>query len=123
MAGFRIITPKISINGTDVKGMSRTVDVEPGDRLNFVENEWTCSLEVELAYGTGLSHTVISALRDTVAEVILAPTNAVVAAGNPHCTFSARIPPIPFMMGAENGSRQTFTLELVSEGEPVFTTS
>ncbi|WP_395153724.1 hypothetical protein [Ilumatobacter sp.] len=123
MAGYRIITPKISIDGTDIKAMSKTVSVVPGDDLNFVEKEWTCSIDVELAYGVGLSHTVIAALRDTVVEVVIAPTNAVVGAGNPHCTFNARIPAIPFMMGAETGQRQTFTLDLVSEGEPVFTVS
>ena len=123
MAGYRIITPKISINGTDVKAMSRTVSVVPGDDLNFVEKEWTCSIDVELAYGSGLSYDVISALRDTVVEIIVAPKNAVVGTDNPHLTFDARIPAIPFMMGAETGQRQTFTLDLVSEGEPVKTTS
>ena len=123
MAGVRIITPKISIDGTDVKAMSKSVTVAPGDDLNFVENEWTCSIDVELAYGAGLSHTVISALRDTVVEVIIAPVNGTVGAGNPFCTSDACIPAIPFMMGAVRGERQTFTLDLVSEGEPVFTTS
>lgn len=121
MAGYRIIQPKLTIDGDDFKCLSKTAELVPGERINFCENEWTVTLEVELSYAaTTGSWNLLNALRDTVVEIVIAPADAVAAATNPTATFDARIPPIPLMMGAEYGSRMTFSLELTSEGEPVF---
>lgn len=121
MAGYRIIQPKLTINGDDFKCLSKTADLAPGDRINFCENEWTTKLTIELSYAaTTGSWNILNALRDTVVEIVIAPTDAVAAATNPTATFDARIPAIPLMMGAEYGARMTFDLELTSEGEPVF---
>lgn len=120
MAGKRIIKPSISIGGTEFKCMSRTVDLVPGDLINFCEQEWTATVEVELSYGTGGSWTVLDAFRDTVQEIILSPSDGAISEDNPQATFDAVIPAIPFMSGATRGERQVFTLELVAEAEPVF---
>lgn len=118
----RIIKPSISIGGTEFKCMSRIVSLEPGDTINFCEQEWTLSVDVELAYGAGESHTVLDGFRDTVQTVILSPSDSAVSVSNPSATFDAMIPAIPFMSGAERGERQVFTLELVAEAEPVLAT-
>lgn len=123
MAGKRIIKPSISIGGTEFKCMSRSVDLVPGDFVNFCEQEWACSVEIELAYGAGKSWTVLNGMRDTVQEIVLSPSDGTVGSDNPTATFDAVVPAIPFMSGAERNGRMTFTLELMSEAEPVFATS
>lgn len=117
----RIIKPSISIDGVEYKCKSRSVDLVPGDQVNFCEQEWTCTVEVELTYGATGSWATLNALRDTVVTVVLSPSDATAGtADNPSATFDAMIPAIPFMSGATRGERQTFSLELVSEAEPVF---
>jgi hypothetical protein len=123
MAGKRIIKPSISIGGTEFKCMSRSVTLEPGDIINFCEREWNCSVDIELSYGVGGSHTVLAGFEGTEQEVIISPSDGAVSADNPSATFTAEIPPIPFMAGAERGERQTFTLELTSDDPPVIATS
>lgn len=123
MPAATIIKPSISIGGTEFKCKSREVSLEPGDLVNFCEYQYTCSIEIELAYGTGESHDVLNGFRDTVQEIILLPSDATIGTSNPSATFSAVIPPIPFMSGAVRGERQTFTLELMSEAEPVLATA
>jgi hypothetical protein len=117
---MRINKPSISIDGVEYKCMSRTVELVPGNDLNFCEKEWTCSIELEISYGVGGSWTTLNALRDTVAEVVISPSDGTIAAGNPSATFDAVIPAIPFMSGATKTERQTFTLDLMAEAEPVF---
>ena len=115
--------PSISIGGTEFKCMSRTVELVPGDFHTFCEREWTTSVEIEIDYGTGESWTVLNGFQDTVQTVIISPSDGAVSVSNPSATFSAEIPAVPFMSGATRNERQTFTLELMSEDEPVFATS
>ena len=123
MAGYRINKPSISIDGVEYKCMSRSASLVPGDDLNFCEKEWTASFDIEVSYGTDGSWTKLNALRDTIVEVILSPSDGTISDSNPSATFDAHIPAIPFMSGAEKGGRMTFLLELMSEAEPVFATS
>lgn len=120
MAGKKIIKPSISIGGQEFKCMSRTVSLEPGDFINFCEQEWTASIDIEISYGPGGSWTILDGFRDTVQTVILSPSDGVISEDNPQATFEAEIPAVPFMTGAERGERMTFTLELTAESEPVF---
>lgn len=122
MAGKRIIKPSISIGGTEFKCMSNSVELVPGDPINFCEHEWELSVDVDLSYGATGSWTVLEVMADTEQTVIVFPSDAAISADNPSATFAAVIPRIPFMTGAQKGDRQTFTLDLVSEGEPVFAT-
>jgi hypothetical protein len=118
---MRIRKPSISIGGEEFKCMSREVSLEPGDPETFCTYEWTCSVEVELSYGVDGSWNVLHGMQDTIQEIVISPSDA--AAGvptNPTATFDAWIPPIPFMSGAVKGEKQTFTLELRSEAEPLF---
>lgn len=124
MAGYRIINPKLTIDGDDFKCLSKTAELVPGQRINFCENEWTVTLEVELSYAASTgSWNILNALRDTVVAIVVAPADSAAAATNPTATFNAKIPAIPLMMGAEYGARMTFSLELTSEAEPVFAVS
>lgn len=118
MSRTRILKPSVSIGGTEFKCMSRSVTLEPGDPENFCDYAWTCSVDLELTYGTGGSYNILSSWTDTVGTFVLKPSDATVGSGNPSATFEAIIPPIPFMMGATKGERQVFTLELMLEDEP-----
>lgn len=119
MSRTRIIKPSVSIGGTEFKCLSRVVTLEPGDPETYCSWEWSCSIDIELTYGTGGSYNVLSAWQDTTGTFVLSPSDASVGTGNPTATFEATIPPIPFMMGAEKGERQVFTLELMTDDEPV----
>lgn len=123
MAAKRIIKPSISIGGTEFKCSGRSATLEPGDFINYCEQEWTFEVELELSYGATGTWTLLDAMRDTEQEVILSPSDGAVSADNPSATFDAVIPAIPFMSDATRGERMTMTLTLTSEGEPVFATS
>lgn len=117
----KIIRPSLTIDGVEFKCMSRTVTLEPGDPINFCEDEWTLTVEVELWYGDGGSWNVLDAMRDELKTFVLSPSDGAVSEENPQATFDAIVPAIPFMSGATRDERQVFTLELVTESEPVFT--
>lgn len=120
MTAVRIIKPSIVIGGTEFKCMSREVSLEPGDWINFCEQEWSLSVEVELGYGVGESWTVLQAMQDTDQLCVMRPSDGVLSATNPKATFTANIPAIPFLAGATRGERQTFTLDLTTNASPVF---
>lgn len=123
MAGKRITKPSLTIGGTEFKCMSRSVELVPGDAINFCEDEWTCSVQIDLSYGAGGSWETLRAMALTDQPIVLSPSDAAVSVDNPSATFEAMVPNIPFMSGGERGRRQTFTLDLVSNGDPVFATS
>ena len=114
---------KLTIGGVDFKCMSRSVSLEPGDPLNYCEDEWEMTVEIDLSYGAGGSHTELQGMELTEQTIVVAPSDGAISADNPSATFQAVIPKIPFMTGAERGDRQRFNLELMSEGEPVFATA
>lgn len=118
MSRTRIIKPSVSIGGTEFKCASRSVTLEPGDPETYCDYEWTCSIDLELTYGTGGTYNIISAWVDTTGTFVLSPSDGAIGSANPSATFEATIPPIPFMMGAEKGERQVFTLELMLDEEP-----
>ena len=120
MSGKRLYSPSILINAIEYKCRARSVSLEPGDYINFCEQEWTFSAEIELGYGVAASWNVLRVLSDTIVPVVLKPEDAVVGAGNPTATFTMRMPSIPFMPDTARGDRMTFTLEGVTELAPVF---
>ena len=122
--GKRIYSPSILIDGVEYKCKARSVTLEPnGTALNFCEDEFDFSAEIELGYGTGESWTLLSALAKTIVDVVLKPEDAAVGEGNPSATFQFRVPSIPFMSSATRGDRQTMTLSGPTEAEPVFATT
>jgi len=122
--GKRIYSPSILINSVEYKCKARSVTLEPnGTALNFCEDEYEFSAEIELAYGTGESWTLLSALAKTVVDVVLKPEDATTALMNPSATFEFYVPSVPFMSSATRGDRQTMTLSGPTEAEPVFATS
>ena len=123
MTAKRIYAPSILINAVEYKCKARTVTLEPGDDINFCEQEWTFNAEIELGYGSGESWTLLEALQDTIVTVALKPEDATATATNPSATFSIRVPAVPFMTGATRGDRQTFNLEVATEAAPVFATA
>ena len=117
----KIIRPSLTIDGIEFKCMSRQVTLEPGDAINFCEDEWNLSVEVELWYGTGGSWNVLDGMRYQLKTFVLTPSDDVdIDEENPQATFQSMVPAIPFMSGATRDDRQTFTLELTTESEPVF---
>lgn len=120
MSAKRLYAPSILIDSVEYKCKARTVSLEPGDHINFCEQEWAFNAEIEIGYGASESWTLLEALQDTIVTVVLKPEDAAVAAGNPTATFSIRVPAIPFMTGASRGDRQTFNLEVMTEAAPVF---
>ncbi|MEM9521561.1 MAG: hypothetical protein AAGA37_19785 [Actinomycetota bacterium] len=123
MSAKKIIKPSIVIGGTEFKCLSDEVSLEPGNAINFCEDEWTMSTNILLSYGVGGSHTALQAMELTEQTVVVSPSDGSISADNPSATFTAQIPKIPFMSGAKRGDRQSFTLELMSDGDPVFATS
>lgn len=119
----RITKPFLSIDGTEFQCFADSLSLGPDGIRNFCEDEWSMSVDIELTYGTGESHTVLDAMRDTVVEVVVRPSDAAIGVGNPSATFDARIPAIPFMEGATRGDRMRFTLELMAEDTPAYATA
>jgi hypothetical protein len=122
MAGKRLYAPSILINSVEYKCFARTVSLEAGDYINFCEQEWTFSAELELGYGATETWNLLDALADTVVPVVLKPETASVAATNPTATFSIRMPAPSFMTDSSRGERMTYSLETLTEAEPVFAT-
>ena len=120
MAGKRIIKPSISIGGTEFKCSSRSVTLEPGDLINFCEQDWSLTVEIELSFGATGTWQVLNGMRDTEQTVVVSPSDGAISAENPSATFTAAIPAIPFMSDATRGERMTISLTLVAEAEPVF---
>lgn len=118
----RIYAPSILIDSVEYKCKARSVSLEPGDYINYCEPEWTFSAEIELGYGASESWNLLEALEDTIVTVVLKPEDDTVAATNPSATISIRMPPVPFMMSDGRGERQTFSLEVVTEAVPAFST-
>ena len=100
MAGKRLYSPSILIDAVEYKCMARTVSLEPGDWINFCEQEWTFTAELELGYGTGESWTLLEALQNGTAAVVLKPEDATAAITNPSASFTIRVPAVPFMTAA-----------------------
>ena len=124
MAAKRIYSPSILINSVQYKCKARSVTLEPnGTALNFCEDEFDFSAEIELGYGTGESWTLLSALAKTIVDVVLKPEDADVAAANPSATFQFRVPSVSFMLSATRGDRQIMTLSGPTETEPVYATT
>lgn len=123
MSAKRLYAPSILIDSVEYKCKARSVTLEPGDHINFCEQEWTFNAEIEIGYGTGESWTLLEALQDTVVDVVLKPEDAAVGVANPTATFEIRVPAIPFMTGASRGDRQTFNLEVMTEAAPVTATT
>jgi hypothetical protein len=123
MAGKRIYSPSILIDSVEYKCMSRSVSLEPGDYINFCEQDWTFSAEIELGYGTSESWNLLEANADTIVSVVVKPEDATTAETNPSATFSIRLPSVAFMTSTTRGDRQIMTLEARTEAAPVFATS
>ena len=120
MAAKRLYAPSITINSVEYKCKARSVALEPGEHINYCEQEWRFIAEIEIGYGTAESQTLLRALQDTVVAVVLKPEDAVVSATNPSATFNVRIPAIPFITAASKGDRMTFTLDVPTEAAPAF---
>lgn len=117
-SNLRIYDPVITIDGTEFKCLTRSVELVPGDTTTYCGHDWTASLEVEISYGVDGSFNLLDAMRDQKVVVVLQPAAGVVSLDNPSVTFSATIPPIPMKLGAR-GEKSSFPLELESDGEPV----
>ena len=115
----RLYSPSILIDSVEYKCKARSVSLEPGDYINFCEQEWTFNAEIELGYGATESWNLLSALADTTVDVVLKPEDVTVAAGNPSATFQIRMPSIPFMPSTGRGDRMVITIEAMTEAEPV----
>ncbi len=120
MSAKRLYKPSILLNAVEYQCKIRSVSLEPGEHINYCEQEWTFSAEIELGYGAAESWTLLNALRDTIVPVVLKPEDAVVGATNPSATFQIRMPAVPFITSAPKNDRMTFTLESTTEAEPVF---
>lgn len=123
MSAKRLYAPSITIDSVEYKCKARSVSLEPGDYINYCEQEWTFAAEIEIGYGTGESWTLLEALQDTVASVVLIPEDDTVTATNPSATFDIRVPAVPFMTDAARSERMVIPLEVVTEAAPVFATS
>lgn len=123
MAAKRLYAPSILIDSVEYKCMARSVSLEPGDWINFCEQEWTFAAEIEIGYGTSESWTLLEALQNSTASVVLKPEDAAAAIDNPSATFEIRVPAVAFMTDAARGERMTIPFEVVTESAPVFATA
>lgn len=123
MAAKRLYSPSILIDSVEYKCKARSVSLEPGDYINFCEQEWMFMAEIELGYGATESWNLLSALNDTLVDVVLKPEDAAVSESNPSSTFQFRMPAIPFMPSTSRGDRMVITLEGRTEAPPVDATS
>jgi len=120
MSAKRLYAPSILIDSVEYKCKVRSVSLEPGEHINYCEQEWTFTAEIEIGYGVAESWTLLEALRDTIVDVVLKPEDATTAATNPSASFSIRMPAVPFITNASKNDRMTFSLEATTEAEPVF---
>ena len=123
MAAKRIYAPSILIDSVEYKCFAQSVTLEPGDYINFCEQAWEFSADIEIGYGATDTWNLLDALADTEVTIVLKPEDTTVAATNPSATFSMRMPSPAFMTGAARGERGVFTLTGMTEAEPVFAVS
>ena len=123
MAGKRLYSPSVLIDSVEYKCFARSVALEAGDFINFCEQEWTFTAEIELGYGAAETWNLLNALSDTVVSVVLKPEDSTTTESNPAATFDIRMPAPSFMTDSERGERMTYDLEMLTEAEPVFSTS
>ena len=123
MAAKRLYSPSILINSIEYKCKARSVSLEPSDWINFCEQEWTFSAEIEIGYGSGESWTLLQALANTLTSVTIKAEDSTVTATNPAAAFQIRVPSVPFVTAAARGERMIIPLEVVTEAAPVFTTT
>ena len=123
MAAKRLYAPSILIDSVEYQCMARSVALEPGDWINFCEQEWTFSAEIEIGYGSGESWTLLEANQNSVVNVVLKPENETVASTNPSASFSVRKPAVPFLTAVARGERMTIPLEAITESAPIFATT
>ena len=133
-----IDNPKITINAVDYLCVAGSAMLEPEDSTVSTQTycdpqgerpgatKWTATVKISLNYDVLADTDVgtwntLHALRKTKQTFVLAPTDAVASDDNPVATFEAYVPSIPFMMSEVDASEaQTFDLEVVSVGDPVF---
>jgi hypothetical protein len=123
MAAKRLYSPSILIDSVEYKAKARSVSLEPGEYINFDEQEWTFMAEIELGYGAGESHTLLTALENTIVDIVLKPEDGAVAVGNPSATFQIRMPAIAFITSVSRGDRMTISLTEETEAPPILATA
>jgi len=120
MSAKRVYLPSILINSVEYQCKARSVSLEPGDWINFCEQDWTFAAEIEIGYGSGEAWTLLEALENTLTTVVLKPEDSTVTATNPSASFSIRVPAVPFMTSVARGERMIIPLEVITEAAPVF---
>lgn len=123
MAAKRVYAPSILINSVEYKCKARSVSLEPGDWINFCEQDWTFAAEIELGYGSGESWTLLDALENTIVNVVLKPEDSTVTSTNPSASFQIRVPAIPFMTAVGRSERMIIPMEVLTESTPIFATT
>ena len=128
----RINKPSLTINGIEFQCKTKSVTLAPtGEALTYCDDEWEMTATVLLTYDTAQASTGpstgtwndLNAMENTKQTCVLMPEDATIGVDNPTATFTALIPPIPFMNDAQRKEHQEFDLTLTVDGTPVFTTS
>jgi hypothetical protein len=122
MANKRLYQPSILMDSVEYRVKADSIKLEPGDYINFSEEEWTLEVTILLDYAAAGSWNLLYALAGTLVDVVLKIDDASVAVTNPTATFQIRMPSPTFMDGAR-GDRQSFGLIAMTEEVPVFATS
>ena len=124
--------PYITINSTDsichfsqIAVQRRTiewVDVEtycnPGGEAPG-KSPWVCNLTARMTYGTDSAWAFFSSLDGQQATFVVKPAQGTTTNDNPAATFTAYIPPMPFIPEHQIGQSATITLECRVVGDPV----
>ena len=129
----RINKPSITINDIEFQCRAKSITLAPtGDVLTYCEDAWELKATVQLTYDTPQASTGpstgtwndLSAMENTRQTVVVTVEGAdAVAVTNPTATFTALVPPIPFMNDAQRGEHQEFDLTFAVDGTPTFATT
>lgn len=113
------------INSVEYQCRARTCELNPLSNVTLctdnIEYELVAEIEVTYNATTG-TWNLLRALADagTATTIVIKPSDTTVAATNPSATFSAVIPPVPFIAATTPGEKGTFTMTTQSEGGVVF---
>ena len=125
--------PYVSISGTDYICMATRVALTPSDIMADAStfcypgmeipgtSVWTCEITFKNGYGAAELWNALSAIEKTSVAFVIRPDTGVIGVTNPQADFTAYLPSIPFI-DAGMSTTHEFTISMVSEGDPVFTT-
>ena len=129
---FVVVDPSFMIDATEFQCGTDSVTVEPvyaetSNGATFCKPNFTrrtiigctATLDIKISYDATGSWNLLHAMAGLTKTIVIKPSDAAAAAGNPSITFSAQIPQVLPVSEMKIGEVQVLTLELMSDAAPV----